>query len=137
MAKHDCELFGHMLYSPDLSYSELYAIEADLIDEMHDALEQIGAEHIDLVGMGDALRIQCVLSEHDEPIFHDLCDAVARFLPATVQGRLLCVHKDLSVIHLYCFTGKGWKEATVDISMQNCLIGVETTPLVEPGEQDA
>lgn len=136
MVKHNCELFGHMLYSPDISYNELYALEADLIDELHDALEKIGAEHIDLVGLGDALRVQCVLTEYSEPIFHDLCDTVAEFLPKKVLGRFLFVHKDLSVVHLYCFLENGWKEAAVDISMQACVIAdkdPETVTLPDAG----
>ncbi|UZP66799.1 hypothetical protein N1030_14450 [Desulfovibrio mangrovi] len=130
MAKHDCEVFGHMLYSSELSYNELYAIEADLIDELQAALERINAEHIDLVGLGDALRMQCVLTDYDEIVFHELCDAVAAFLPKKVQGRLLFVHKDLSIVHLYCFMDGGWKEAAVDISMKACRIGEEIEPAI-------
>ncbi len=131
MGMHDCEIFGHMLYSPDLSYNELYALEADLIDELRDALEQAGAEHVDLTAQGDALRMQCVLARYEEAAFHSLCDAVAAFLPKSVQGRLLCVHKDLHVVHLYCFLENGWKEAAMDISMRACR-----TDCALPGPQE-
>lgn len=128
MVKYDCEVFGHMLYSPELSYNELYAIEADLIDELRSALEEIGAEHIDLSGLGDALRMQCVLYGYDEVVFHGLCDAIAAFLPRKVDGRLLFVHKDLSIVHLYCFANGGWKEAAVDISMKACRYAEDVAP---------
>ncbi len=120
MATYDCELFGHMLYSPELSYNELHELESDLIPALQTALTAAGAEHIDLLGQGDALRMQGVLPEHMEADFHALCDTIAAFLPPTVTGRLLFVHKDLAVLHLYLFTEKGWKEAALDVSMGIC-----------------
>lgn len=136
MASHNCELFGHIRYRSELSYNELYAIEADLIDELHAALSRLGADHIDLVGQGDALRAQCMFAEYDEALFHALCDAMAAFLPASkVRGRLLFVHKDLAMIHLYCFHDTGWKEAIVDTSDAACVMGKDAVPLIVPSEE--
>lgn len=120
MARHNCELFGHISYSAELTYNELYALEADLIDELQNALQGHSALHIDTVGTGDALRVQCVFAEYDEGQFHALCDDVAEAIPANVRARFLFVDKSLTVIHLYCFTNKGWKESALDISAEAC-----------------
>ena len=120
MAKYDCELFIHISYSASLSYNELYAVEADLTDELQEGLAEHGAEHIDVVALGDSLRVQCVFLEYSQSAFHTLCDSVAGNLSEDVTARFLFIDKELGSAHLYCFKSKQWKERVLDLSPTEC-----------------
>lgn len=111
MAKFDCELFGHFVYGPELSYNDLLAREAELVDAIHGALDASGGEHIDFTPTGDALRVQCVFAHHEETVFHAACAAVAPLLRSDVEGRMLFVDKGLDLLHLYQLAGGRWRES--------------------------
>ena len=111
MAKFDCELFGHFVYGPELSYNDLLAREAELVDAIHAALDASGGEHIDFTPTGDALRVQCVFAHHEEAAFHTACAAVAPLLRGDVQGRMLFVDKGLDMLHLYLLADGRWRES--------------------------
>ncbi len=100
MAKFDCELFGHFVYGPELSYNDLLAREAELVDAIHGALDASGGEHIDFTPTGDALRVQA-------------CAAVAPLLRGDVEGRMLFVDKGLDLLHLYLLADGTWREAAL------------------------
>lgn len=113
MAKFDCELFGHFFYGPELSYNDLLAREAELVDALHGALDASGGEHIDFTPTGDALRVQCVFAHHEETAFHAACAAVAPLLRDNVEGRMLFVDKGLDLLHLYLLADGVWQEAAL------------------------
>lgn len=113
MAKFDCELFGHFVYGPELSYNDLLAREAELVDALQGALDASGGEHIDFTPTGDALRVQCVFANHEETAFHAACAAVAPLLRGDVEGRMLFVDKGLDLLHLYLLADGVWQEAAL------------------------
>lgn len=113
MAKFDSELFGHFEYGPDLTYNDLLAREAELVDALNIALADAGGAHMDFTPTGDALRVQCVFARHEEESFHAACAAVAPLLRGNVEGRMLFVDKGLAALHLYLLADGCWKEASL------------------------
>lgn len=113
MAKFDCELFGHFVYGPELSYNDLLAREAELMDAIHGALDANGGGHIDFAPTGDALRVQCVFARHEEAAFRTACAVVAPLLRGDVEGRMLFVDKGLDLLHLYLLADGRWREAAL------------------------
>ena len=116
MATFDCEVFGYIQYSSDLAYAELIECEEALKEGLTEAVHACGAEHLDIFGLDDGLRIQFVLEEYGENALHELCDAVAPLFPATVTARMFAVQKKLEVAHLYQFEEDSWKESAITIA---------------------
>jgi len=113
MAHYATELFVQCVYSLDLTYHELLAVEGELKPSLTAALEQNGAEFIHFEEKGDTMRIQCVFSAHGEHLFHAVCDAFAPLMDSRVEARLLFVDKNLDVLHYYTISEKKWQEAVL------------------------
>ncbi len=113
MSVYQCELFGHFVYSEDLSYVGLLEREAALMDAFDRLRRGMDAAHVDFTPTGDALRAQCVFAKADEALFHSVCDAIAPLLGDDMEGKLLFVDKDLEHVALYCLAGAVWKEASI------------------------
>ena len=111
MSVHQCEVFGHFFYSPELSYAELLEREAVLIESLDRTLQDLGGVHIEFTSEGDSLRVQCLFSAPEEGMFHAACDAVLPVLGHDMEGRFLFVDKDLKGLVLYCLAENQWKEA--------------------------
>ena len=95
------EMFGHFIYSPELSYEDLMAKERLLIQTVDDILQNAGTEHIQFESLGDVMRVQCAFAEHDDALFHSLCRKIAPYVNKDVEARLLFVDKNLHVMNLY------------------------------------
>ena len=115
MARHQCELFGVVLYGPDLSYQALYELEQQFIDRLREILEGAGAVHLDFWGAGDALQLQCSLGERDKATLHDICDEATAMLTGELRGRLVCVDKDLTAIDIFHLFPGNWEQEKVEI----------------------
>ena len=105
-----CELFGHFVYSQDLSYHDLLKREAGLLEALEGVLRGRDAAHIDFTPSGDVLRMQCMFPKPDEALFHAICEEIAPLLGEDIEGRLLFVDKNLSHAGFYCLAGSAWKE---------------------------
>jgi len=115
MARHECELFGLVSYGPDLSYYELYAEEERLLDALQGVLQDMDARHLDFWGTGDALQFQCVLQEFELETVRELCDEAAALLHGSLRGRVLCLDKHLTRVHVFHLQPGGWQEQGHDI----------------------
>lgn len=115
MATFKMELFGHIVYSPDLSYHDLLEREDQAKTKVQDALEKASAEFIHFEALGDILRFQCVLPEEDSVVFHAICDELAPFVSDGLDARLLLVDKDLDTVYFYSISGGKWQEGTVGL----------------------
>lgn len=115
MALYHCELFGHFIYSLELSYNELLEREAVLLEALDDVLRGMDAAHIEFTPMGDALRVQCQLGKPNEELFHSAAEAIAPLLGQDVEGRLLFVDKDMTALSLYYMAHDSWKEARIEL----------------------
>lgn len=120
MGRYECEVFGLINYSPDLSYDALYAEEERLLVELQDILDGLEAVHLDFWGSGDALQFQCALPEFDAPLLRSLCDEITallkRKLHGKLAGRLLALDKHLSRVHIFYLYPGRWSEQGQDIT---------------------
>jgi hypothetical protein len=113
MAQYASELFVQCIYSPELSYEQLIALEANLKIEANKILEERGGEFIHFEEMGDTLRVQCVFPETRESLFHSVCEELAPLMDGTVEARLLFVDKDLDGLFFYTLSRGEWKEGLI------------------------
>lgn len=123
MSKFQCEMFGHILYDPELTYNDVLVREAALIDGMQAVLDEAEAYHIDFTPMGDGLRVQCVFHEHTETLFHNLCQKLVPLLDANVHGKLLFVDKGLDFLHIYLLGQGRFAESTLAIPAVDVGLG--------------
>ena len=113
MSAYQCELFGHFVYSEDLSYADLLERETDLMGAFDRLLRDMDAAHIDFTPTGDALRVQCMFADAEDALFHSVCDAAAPLLANDIKGKMLFVDKDLAHISMYYLEKSAWKEAAI------------------------
>ena len=115
MSEFRIERFGHIVYSPDLSYHDLLDREEQAKAKVQEVLEKASAEFIHFEALGDMLRFQCVLPEEDDKVFHAICDDLAPFVTKAngLDARLLLVDKDLTTVFFYSIVNGKWQEATV------------------------
>lgn len=115
MATYKTELFGHLVYSPELSYEDLLAREEEAKLLLQSVLLEHGAEFLNFEALGDTLRAQCVFSGGDEAFYQDICTAMSPVLRDGITGRLLFVDKDLEILHLYALADGKWQEAVLHV----------------------
>ena len=113
MAMYQVELFAHVAYGSELTYEDVLAREESLKGGATSILSARGAEFIHFEALGDALRFQCVFAAGGERLFHGLCEAFAPLMDDGLDGRILCVDKDLAHVHFYALHGGRWQEATL------------------------
>lgn len=111
MATYKTELFGHLIYSPELSYEELITREEEVKALIQEVLTGHGAEFLHFEALGDTLRTQCVFQDGDEDLYQDICEAVAPAMKGGIEARFLLVDKDLEILHFYALSGGRWQEA--------------------------
>lgn len=113
MSQFTIELFGHIVYSPDLSYHDLLDREEQAKAKVQDVLEKASAEFIHFEALGDILRFQCALPEQNDAVFHSICDDLAPFVTNGLDARLLLVDRDLNAVYFYTIVNGKWQEATI------------------------
>lgn len=128
MAGYKMELFGHIVYSPDLSYDELLAREEETKLRTQSILEEAGAGFIHFEALGDTLRFQCVLPEENDDAFHRICESLAPSIKNGLDGRMLLVDKDLDTLYYYSFVNGRWQEAAVGLPPAGYL--AEAQPVI-------
>ncbi|MDL2271759.1 hypothetical protein LJC23_01855 [Desulfovibrio sp. OttesenSCG-928-I05] len=121
MATYKTELFGHLVYSPELSYEDLLAREEEAKLLLQNVLMEHGAEFLNFEALGDTLRAQCVFSGGDEAFYQDICNAMSPVLRDGITGRLLFVDKDLEILHLYALADGKWQEAVMQLPQPGFL----------------
>lgn len=125
MSKYECEIFGLITYGPDLSYYELYAEEERLLQGLQDILQDMDAQHLDFWGSGDSLQFQCVLPDFEVDLVRELCDETAALLEGSLKGRVLCLDKHLTRVHVFYLQPGHWQEREEDIERPQPQTGAE------------
>lgn len=115
MAYKKIELFGHIVYSPDLSYHDLLEREESVKNMVQEVLESSGGSYIHFEALGDTLRFQCALAEERDEIFHNICDDFAPHVKDGLDARLLIVDKDLDTLYSYSIVNGKWQEAVIGL----------------------
>ncbi len=121
MASFATELFAHFVYSPELSYHDLLAREGSLKTFVTQVLDECGGEFAHFEALSDTLRAQCVFTQHDEELFHEICEKLAPAMDADVEGRLLFVSKELDFLHIYALSNGSWEESCINLPMAGPL----------------
>ncbi|CAK7036805.1 MAG: hypothetical protein DELT_00600 [Desulfovibrio sp.] len=111
MSFYKMELFGHVVYSPALSYHDLLDREERIKLTVQNILEKAQGEFIHFEALGDTLRFQCVLPEEKEDVFHTICDDLAPHMKNGLDARLLVVDKDLDAVYCYVIVDGKWQES--------------------------
>ena len=65
---------------------------------------------IPFVYMGDALMFQCVFEAHRLYVYRKIALEIAALLPEGVRGRLLCLDKDFTSMHVFWLRSGQWQE---------------------------
>ncbi|MCC8194495.1 MAG: hypothetical protein LIP28_07620, partial [Deltaproteobacteria bacterium] len=115
MSFHKIELFGHVVYSPDLSYDDLLAREEEVKTLVQRVLEKAAGDFIHFEALGDTLRFQCLLPDEHDREFHAICDELAPHVKNGLDARLLLVDKDLDMLYFYSISGGEWQEAVIGL----------------------
>ncbi len=115
MAQHTCEIFVHIVYSPELSYYELMDREEALKTLVDSILFEAGGEYIHFEPSGDTLRAQCSLPAFAEDVFHSVCDKLLPGLDEHLEAKLLFVSKNLESLFLYTISRGKVQEACIDL----------------------
>lgn len=110
MDKNRSELFAHFSYDDSLTYEALLEAEEALTREVELLLQRAGAAHLDFTPMGDALMFQCVFDAHRLYVYRKIALEIAALLPAGVRGRLLCLDKDFTSMHVFWLRPGQWQE---------------------------
>lgn len=110
MDKNQTEIYGEFTYSESLTYYELLDIEKFLIEQIDLLFLDAGAAHLDFTPLGDILMMQCAFECRNLEILRDVADEIAGILPDGVNGRLLCLEKNLASYSLFWLSGGQWQE---------------------------
>lgn len=127
MSFHKVELFGHVVYSPDLSYHDLLEREEAMKNTVQGILEKAKGVSIQFEALGDTLRFQCLLPREREEVFHAICDDLAPQVKDGLDVRLLMVDKDLDTLYSYVIASGRWQEALIGLPPAGRL--AETPPI--------
>ena len=114
MPKFRCELFGHFVFAEELSYADLLEKEARLKETLSELFVQAGFAHMHFTPIGDFLLVQGAAAEHDQDLFHEVCEAVSQLLDAGVQARLLFVDRFLDSVYFYVLNNENWWESFLE-----------------------
>ncbi len=105
----------------DLSYHDLLEREESFTLAAQAVLAATGAEFVHFEATGDALRFQCVFSEGNERLFHEICDGLSPSMDNGLAGRLLFVDKDLGSLLYYSLCRGTWQEGTLALPLAGYL----------------
>ncbi len=132
MATYKTELFGHVVYSPELTYEDLLAREEEVKEHIRAVLTEHGGDFLHFEALGDTLRVQCVFQAGDEDFFQALCAAVAPWFNEGISARLLFIDKDLESLFFYGIRDGAWQEAV--LALPECGFLDAAAPAVTVGE---
>ena len=116
MAKYNCEVFGLIAYSLEISYHELYELEERLLAELQEVLEESGAVHLDFWGYGDTLQVQCSFGDFDVGALESVCQEIASLLPQDARARFVCVDKHLRTLQVFYLQNNQCEGVSIDIN---------------------
>lgn len=125
MNKNQSEIFGEFTYGESLTYEELLETENMLIDQLDLLFKEGGAEHLDFTPQGDLLMMQCAFEIRNLEILRDIASEIAIILPKGVNGRVLCLEKDLTLVHIFWISKGQWQEKEYELPKK----GPDTAPI--------
>lgn len=104
MPKYRTELYGQLIYSPDISYEDLLPLEEDLMAHVTEKLEASKAHFVHFESEGDRTFFQCVFQEFGEELFALVARSIAVKTDGKVECKLFFVDKELSSVYFYALS---------------------------------
>ncbi|MDR2826366.1 MAG: hypothetical protein LBV76_06175, partial [Deltaproteobacteria bacterium] len=101
MPKYSAELFGQLIYSPEISYEDLLPLEEELVLFVRQTLEHFNGQFISFEPEGDHTFFQCVFQNFDESFFTSVGQMLKDKIKDKVEGKLFFVDKALSSVYFY------------------------------------
>jgi len=95
MPKHAVEIFGQVIYAPEMSYDELLGLETSAISLLTDLLEDLHVEFLAFESDGDRTFFQCALGTCDEKKAGNLAARLAEKLDSRLECKFMCVDRML------------------------------------------
>jgi hypothetical protein len=101
MPKYRTELFGQLIYSPEISYADLLPLEEELMLFVRQTLEQFDGQFISFEPEGDHTFFQCVFQGCADSLFTSIGQTLKEKIAGLVEGKLFFVDKALSAVYFY------------------------------------
>ncbi|MDR2893392.1 MAG: hypothetical protein LBV80_09985 [Deltaproteobacteria bacterium] len=101
MPKNRTELFGQLVYAPEISYEDLLPLEEKLIAAVSEKLEAAKAKFVNFESEGDRTFFQCVFNEFGEEFFASLAAQIKKDMDARCECKLFFVDKELVAAYFY------------------------------------
>jgi hypothetical protein len=113
MPKFRTELFGQLIYDPEISYEDLLPLEEELINLVTARLEEFRGRFITFESEGDRAYFQCLFQDFGAAMFANISKSLKNLtvgkgglgglgdLGGRIEGKLLFVDKELSAVYFY------------------------------------
>lgn len=109
MPKHRAELFGQIIYDPEISYDELLGLENDMKNFTLSTLEDCRAQFISFESEGDRTFFQCAFQECRQDLSEKIAAIFASRMTKQLECKLFFVDKMLYEHYFYIVTPRGGK----------------------------
>ena len=115
MPKHRTELFGQLIYAPEISYEDLLPLEEQLTAFVTEKLEAAKAKFIHFEPEADRTCFQCVFNEFGEELFASIGAELKKRTDARCECKLFFVDKELSSVYFYALSKGKLKASKMDL----------------------
>ena len=109
MPKYKTEVFGQVIYAPEISYDELLDLENEVKLFITEILESFSAEFMTFESEGDRTFFQCVFQDCDEEKSEQVAGRFAGHLNKKLEYKLLFVDKMLVEHYFFALNHQGVK----------------------------
>ena len=109
MPKHRVEVFGQIIYAPEISYDDLLGLENEIVGLVSALLEDMRAEFIAFESEGDRTFFQCALQSCDREKAKSMAARLAEKIKDQWECKILFVDKMLFEHYFYALNQRGGK----------------------------
>jgi hypothetical protein len=132
MPKFRCELFGHIIFTEELSYAELLEKETRIKENLTELFSRTGFAHVHFTPTGDFLLVQGAAVEHDQEVFQEVCAELSQLLDEDVAARLLFVDRFLHSVFFYLLNNETWQESFFEWPLPDNMLSRRPAPSDAP-----
>ena len=115
MPKYRAELFGQLIYSPEISYEDMLPLEEELILFVRQTLEHYHGQFISFDPEGDHTFFKCVFQTFDEDLFAALGQRLKDKISDKVEGKLFFVDKALASAYFCALNNETLETRTITL----------------------
>lgn len=115
MPKYGTELFGQVIYAPEISYDDLLALEEEIKGFVTASLEAAGGEYLSFESEGDRTFFQCAFQSCDQAIMEALARTFAKRMDKQLESKLLFVERLLGRHVFYAVNHRRTREEVITL----------------------